>query len=100
MARMARLHTGDRRLTAEEYRLGDHPHTELIDGLVVPVTPPGSQHGYVVMEIGYALRRFLDEHDLGVVTAESGFCIRRDPDTVRAPDVAFLSHERARSSAT
>jgi len=35
------------------------------------------------------------EHDLGlVVAAETGFTLARDPDTVRAPDVGFVSRER------
>src|SRR5207247_2417345 len=31
-----------------------------------------------------------------VVSADTGFLLARDPDTVRAPDVAFISHLRAR----
>jgi Uma2 family endonuclease len=34
-------------------------------------------------------------HGLGlVVAAETGFTLERDPDTVRAPDVAFVRQER------
>ena len=34
-------------------------------------------------------------HDLGIVyAAETGFRLATDPDTVRAPDVAFVSRER------
>src|SRR5690606_9864068 len=35
---------------------------------------------------------------LGVVlTCDTGFVLHRKPDTVRAPDVAFVSHERYRA---
>ena len=51
------------------------------------------------MEIGLALRQFLAESEAGIVTAEPGFCIRRNPDTVRAPEVAFLSSAREREAA-
>ena len=38
---------------------------------------------------------FVAEHDLGdVLGAETGFTLARDPDTVRAPDVAFVSKSR------
>lgn len=41
------------------------------------------------------LGRFVLEHRLGrVCLAETGFVLARDPDTVRAPDVAFVSMER------
>jgi len=41
------------------------------------------------------LRVFVRSSDLGVVLAgEVGFVLTRDPDTVRAADVAFLSKER------
>jgi Uma2 family endonuclease len=41
------------------------------------------------------LRNFVVSRGLGVVvTAEAGFRIARDPDTVRVPDVAFVRAER------
>jgi len=37
---------------------------------------------------------FVERHDLGQVFAQdAGFKIERDPDTVRAPDVAFVARE-------
>jgi Uma2 family endonuclease len=37
----------------------------------------------------------VEEHGLGeVMAAETGFRISRDPETVRAPDVAFVTRER------
>lgn len=38
---------------------------------------------------------FVRQHNLGRVTAaETGFVLARDPDTVRAPDAAFVTSER------
>ena len=47
------------------------------------------------MHLGMALAQFVKAHALGVVFgAETGFTIASDPDTVRAPDVAFVRRER------
>lgn len=58
------------------------------------MSPAGWQHGKVVHRIQMLLGRYVDEHDLGdIFGAETGFLIARDPDTVRAPDVAFIARE-------
>jgi Uma2 family endonuclease len=49
----------------------------------------------VALRIGAWLLMFVEERQLGVVcAAETGFLLRRDPDTVRAPDAAFISREK------
>lgn len=41
------------------------------------------------------LGNFGKSHKLGgMMGAETGFIIRRDPDTVRAPDIAFIRADR------
>jgi Uma2 family endonuclease len=41
------------------------------------------------------LSRVVDEHKLGrVLAGEVGIYTRRDPDTVRGVDIAYISHER------
>ena len=41
------------------------------------------------------LLTYVEAQGLGYVfAAETGFVLARDPDTVRAPDVAFISHDR------
>ena len=42
-----------------------------------------------------ALFGFVRSHKLGTVYVESGYILRRGPDTVRGPDISFLSRERA-----
>lgn len=53
-------------------------------------------HGEIAMTPGALIYAFVRAHRLGVVyAAETGFVLARDPDTVRAPDVAFVAAERA-----
>ncbi len=55
----------------------------------------GFEHGDIASELNHQLRAHVRAHDLGTVTAaETGFILDRDPDTVRAPDVGFVSKSR------
>jgi Uma2 family endonuclease len=63
---------------------------ELVDGVVVDVSPASWRHGVVAGRIMRALIQWADAHGGEVVSAETGFVLRRGPDTVRAPDVAFV----------
>jgi Uma2 family endonuclease len=59
------------------------------------IVPAGSKHGYVAYRIALLLGQHVEEHKLGrVYAAETGFRISSSPDTVRAPDAAFVSRER------
>lgn len=68
---------------------------ELVRGELRRMTPAGSVHGRIAMNFGTALNNHVKAHDLGTVyAAETGFRLTDDPDTVRAPDVAFVSRGR------
>jgi Uma2 family endonuclease len=68
---------------------------ELVRGELIMMSPAGFEHGYIAAYIGSKLLAFVKERNQGVVTAaETGFWIRRDPDTVRAPDVGFVRADR------
>jgi len=71
---------------------------ELVEGDVICEPPAGFGHGARASRLSYHLERFLAAHPLGVACgAETGFVLSRDPDTVRAPDAAFVTRERAES---
>jgi Uma2 family endonuclease len=84
-------------LTAEELLHLNLPNkrTELVRGVLTVREPAGYQHGDVAMRLGAAIHAHVEAHRLGrVLAAETGFTLARKPDTVRAPDVAFISNER------
>lgn len=68
---------------------------ELVKGELIRMSPPpGHEHGLVVMRIAVPLFEHIETNNLGVVyAAETGFLIEENPDTVRAPDVAFVRRE-------
>lgn len=68
---------------------------ELVEGELRTMTPSGSAHGYVVVEVTVRLGDFVSRNGLGCVFgAETGFRIGHNPDTVLAPDVSFIRKER------
>jgi Uma2 family endonuclease len=68
---------------------------ELVRGELRQMNPAGSVHGRVTMSFAWRLARYVEEKQLGTVyAAETGFRLASDPDTVRAPDVAFVSRIR------
>ncbi len=84
-------------MTADELTRVDLPGkvTELIRGRLVVREPPSTLHGRASARLTYHLGAFVYPRGLGEIFAQdTGFKIESDPDTVRAPDVAFLSRER------
>ena len=84
--------------TAEDLWLmpGNGSRRELVRGVVREMPPAGGEHGEIAGDLYYFLAHHVKSRRLGrVVAAEIGFVIAHDPDTVRAPDCAFLSNERA-----
>jgi Uma2 family endonuclease len=83
-------------LTANDLwnRRGDVEDYELIEGALSPMVPPGGEHAIVQVRIGAILLRHAEEHRSGQVFGEVGFILRRNPDTVLAPDVAFVESSR------
>lgn len=68
---------------------------ELVRGELRKMSPSGANHGSVAAEIIASLALHVKQHGLGKVYAsETGFRIGRSPDTVRAPDAAFVRAER------
>jgi Uma2 family endonuclease len=85
-------------LTAEEVERISLPgrQVELVRGRLVVREPPGTWHGAIAAKLLYYLGDFVYRQGLGLVFAQdTGFKIASDPDSVRAPDVAFVGRERA-----
>jgi Uma2 family endonuclease len=67
---------------------------ELIEGELLPMVPTDFDHGDLQAEITALLRLHARMDGTGRVVAEVGFVLQRNPDTVLAPDVAFVRTER------
>lgn len=87
-----------RAITADElWRMPDdgYHRYELDRGRLVVMTPAGGLHGLVASRLHVALAIHVDAGRLGVVlSADTGFKLESDPDTLRAPDVAFIARDR------
>src|ERR1700686_3424552 len=68
---------------------------ELVRGEIVRMSPGGFRHSKVTGRAFFLLEVHNLAHQLGhVLTGEAGFIVRREPDTVRGADVAFISYKR------
>jgi Uma2 family endonuclease len=68
---------------------------ELVAGVVHHMTPAGAGHGMIGVRLVVLLDGHVRPRRLGAVFGpDTGFWLRRDPDTVRAPDVAFVAAGR------
>lgn len=101
---MSAIHRGT--ITAEEFAAlpRDGLRTELVRGEIVAKPPAFTDHGETAMRLSIILGQYVLEHDLGeLYIAETGFLIARNPDTICAPDLAFIQkaprgcHSRDRS---
>ena len=73
----------------------DDRRHELVAGLRVSEPPASFRHGAIAAEVFMRLSEHVRRQDLGrVLSTETGFLLARNPDTVRAPDVAFVSRGR------
>ena len=69
--------------------------TELVRGDLVVLAPAGGRQRQIAHTFSLFIGIHVRDRNLGrVFAAETGFLLRRRPDTVRAPDVAFVAAER------
>jgi Uma2 family endonuclease len=81
-------------MTAEQLAAlpDDGNRYELVQGELKMMSPAGGRHGRIAMKLSRRIGNFVEQHQLGeTFAAETGFLIGTDPDTVRAPDVAYVS---------
>ncbi len=63
--------------------------------LMQTTVPAGNDHGRVAAQIAVCLGTYVKPRGLGdIYGAETGFLIQQNPDTVLAPDCAFVRAER------
>ena len=68
---------------------------ELVAGEVRTMSPAGFEHGTIVGALHERISTHVRQARLGrVAGAETGFRLSTDPDTVRAPDISFVSGDR------
>ena len=91
MTTQVQLTTADElfRYSSDGYRY------ELIEGELKKMAPAGNEHGFLAAVFAGLLIAHVRAEKLGkVYAAETGFKISANPDTVRAPDAAFVSQKR------
>lgn len=84
-------------MTAEELFVmpDDGFRYDLVKGELRKMSPAGSEHGAIIARLTIVLGQYIEENNLGeIFGAETGFKLASNPDTVRAPDVAFVANER------
>jgi len=68
---------------------------ELVAGEVRIMSPSGWAHGKVVGKLHVRLGYYIEQQNLGTIFgAETGFRLASNPDTVRAPDIAFIANDK------
>jgi Uma2 family endonuclease len=77
-------------MTAEELSAlpDDGYQYELVRGELRRMPPPKPEHGFVCVGLILWLASYRDIGDVTVLGNDSGVTLRRNPDTVRGPDVA------------
>lgn len=82
-------------VTAEQLlEMGDTHRLELVRGELVEMAPVGLEHVRLVGRLVGRIVSFVDDRRLGIAGPELGCVLSRNPDVVRAPDVAFISAGR------
>jgi Uma2 family endonuclease len=83
-------------LTAEDlFEMGSDCDRELIRGELAPVSPASHRSSAIAAWLIYKLGTHVYEHRLGQLSgSDGGYRISHNPDTVVAPDVAFVSAQR------
>lgn len=90
------VETTTRLITGTELlAMGDIGPCELIDGVIVRMSPTGGVHGFLESRLNRRLGTFVEDTEAGwCLVGEIGVYIRHDPDRIRGADLAFWSHAK------
>ncbi|MCB1021976.1 MAG: Uma2 family endonuclease, partial [Acidobacteria bacterium] len=73
----------------------DGRRRELLRGELISMSPVNPRHGRVVGRLSARVVDYAFDHDLGdVYVGDTGWRLERSPDTVLAPDIAFVRKDR------
>lgn len=88
--------TAQQMTTEDLARIEEPGRYDLIRGEIIHMPPAGGDHGEYASNIGGYVWTYVKQHKgIGKTsTAEPGFLLSRDPDTLLVPDFAFVSTER------
>jgi Uma2 family endonuclease len=68
---------------------------ELVKGKLIEMSPPGRPHSVLTVWVLYLVFNHVRSGNLGEVSGpDAGFMLSRNPDTVRSPDISFISKDR------
>lgn len=85
-----RLYTAD-----DLFQLGPDAPYELIEGELIEVSPQGRIHGRAISNLAFFLTQEIRADQSGeLLSGDVGFVLAQKPDTVLAPDIAFVRTER------
>ena len=86
----------ERLMTAEEFGAmpDDGVRRELVKGRLIEMPPPKPRHNILADRFWMFLNTFIESHDLGFAATELGCKLTSNPDTIRIPDVGFVSKQR------
>jgi len=84
-------------LTLEQFEQlpDDGMRHELDEGELISMPPTFGLHGMIQSKMDRLLGNYAERKSLGIVVVETGF--RLSSDILRAPDIAFIKAERART---
>ena len=90
------METTTRLVTGSELlAMGDIGPCELIDGVIVRMSPTGGVHGFLESRLTLLVGGFINAREVGLcMVGEVGIYIRHDPDRIRGADLVFWSNAK------